>query len=438
MSERSVGVISLGCSKNRVDSEIMLQELMDNGWQITQNPQTADVVIINTCGFILSAQQEAVDTILEMAQYKQTGNCRALLVTGCLSQRFSNQLAQDMPEIDGMLGINQYGAICRAVDETLRGNRPIWVEEEHPLPITGTRILTTPPYMAYVRIADGCDNFCSYCAIPKIRGRYRSRTMEDILQELTQLSARGVQEAVLIAQDTTRYGMDLYGEPHLLELLRQCVQVPGIRWVRVLYCYPELITKPLLDFIMENEKMCKYLDVPIQHIDDTLLKDMNRRSTTQDIYNLVAATRAYNHPLALRTSLIVGYPGESEQAFDDLCSFIGGGVFLHAGVFAYSKEDGTAAAKKKGQIPQSIKRRRANQLMQVQQGATQQLYAQLIGRTEWVLVEGQSGHTSYGRLQYQAPEVDGKIYLNQLLPAGQFVQAKITGCIGYDVTGEVV
>ncbi len=382
MKEIQIGVISLGCSKNRVDTELMLGALQHRNVRFVADPAQADVIIINTCGFIEPAKQESIDTILEMAQYKKTGGLKALIVAGCLSERYREELMRELPEVDAFLGVNAYDAIAEAVDHALAGEA---FSEFSAPKAEGNyldRVLTTPSYYAYVKIAEGCNNRCSYCAIPYIRGNLQSRTMEDIEAEVRMLLKAGVREIILVAQDTTRYGMDLYGKPMLCELLERLAVLPGIVWLRVLYCYPENITDELLDVMQKHETIVKYLDIPIQHLDDTVLKRMHRRNRQDATYALVRKIRQKNPNFIIRTTLIAGFPGETEEQFAVLRQGVEDLAFDRMGVFAYSQEEGTPAAEFPDQVPEEEKEARRDTLMEIQQAISLAANERRVGKAQ--------------------------------------------------------
>lgn len=439
MKEIQIGVISLGCSKNRVDTELMLGALQHRNVRFVADPAKADVIIINTCGFIESAKQESIDTILEMAQHKKTGSLKALIVAGCLSERYREELMQELPEVDAFLGVNAYDAIAEAVDHALAGEA---FSEFSAPKAEGNyldRVLTTPSYYAYVKIAEGCNNRCSYCAIPYIRGNLQSRTMEDIEAEVRMLLKAGVREIILVAQDTTRYGMDLYGKPMLCELLERLAVLPGIVWLRVLYCYPENITDELLDVMQKHETIVKYLDIPIQHLDDTVLKRMNRRNRRETTYALVRKIRQKNPNFIIRTTLIAGFPGETEEQFAVLRQGVEDLAFDRMGVFAYSQEEGTPAAEFPDQVPEEEKEARRDTLMEIQQAISLAANERRVGKIYRVLIEGageQEG-TYWGRSYAEAPDIDGQILIHSQRPLaeGEFVSVKIESADAYDLYG---
>lgn len=439
MKEIQIGVISLGCSKNRVDTELMLGALQHRNVSFVADPAQADVIIINTCGFIESAKQESIDTILEMAQYKKTGSLKALIVAGCLSERYREELIQELPEVDAFLGVNAYDAIAEAVDHALAGEA---FSEFSAPKAEGNyldRVLTTPSYYAYVKIAEGCNNRCSYCAIPYIRGNLQSRTMEDIEAEVRMLLKAGVREIILVAQDTTRYGMDLYGKPMLCELLERLAVLPGIVWLRVLYCYPENITDELLDVMQKHETIVKYLDIPIQHLDDTVLKRMHRRNRQDATYALVRKIRQKNPNFIIRTTLIAGFPGETEEQFAVLRQGVEDLAFDRMGVFAYSQEEGTPAAEFPDQVPEEEKEARRDTLMEIQQAISLAANERRVGKIYRVLVEGagEEDGTYWGRSYAEAPDIDGQILIHSQRPLaeGEFVPVKIESADAYDLYG---
>lgn len=439
MKEIQIGVISLGCSKNRVDTELMLGALQHRNVSFVADPAQADVIIINTCGFIESAKQESIDTILEMAQYKKTGYLKALIVAGCLSERYREELMQELPEVDAFLGVNAYDAIAEAVDHALAGEA---FSEFSAPKAEGNyldRVLTTPSYYAYVKIAEGCNNRCSYCAIPYIRGNLQSRTMEDIEAEVRMLLKAGVREIILVAQDTTRYGMDLYGKPMLCELLERLAVLPGIVWLRVLYCYPENITDELLDVMQKHETIVKYLDIPIQHLDDTVLKRMHRRNRQDATYSLVRKIRQKNPNFIIRTTLIAGFPGETEEQFAVLRQGVEDLAFDRMGVFAYSQEEGTPAAEFPDQVPEEEKEARRDTLMEIQQAISLAANERRVGKIYRVLVEGagEEDGTYWGRSYAEVPDIDGQILIHSQRPLaeGEFVPVKIESADAYDLYG---
>ena len=432
----TVGVVSLGCTKNRVDTEQMLGILRQSGYQIIPDAKSAEILIVNTCGFIESAKTESVDTILEMAQYKQTGACRLLVVTGCLAQRYSDDLLADIPEIDLILGVNQYGRLVSAIEGALNGNRGAYCAPSDSF-LESDRVLTTPTYFAYIRIGDGCDNRCAYCAIPLIRGRYRSRPEESILSEIKVLAAQGVREHVLVAQDTTRYGTDWANASQLPDLMQKAAQIEGVDWLRVLYCYPDQADIRLLDTMAGTSNICKYLDLPIQHIDGDILTRMRRRGSPDKIRTLLTAAR--ERGFALRTSIIVGFPGETEEEFQRLMDFVGEQQFDRLGAFAFSPEEGTPAADMADQVPPEIREERLDKLMKLQASISQSRNKLRVGTTTKVLVTSERSNGQYtGRSEWESPEIDGEILFHSPTPlaTGAFCDVRITKAKTYDLMGE--
>ncbi|WP_243156192.1 30S ribosomal protein S12 methylthiotransferase RimO [Clostridium sp. C2-6-12] len=436
-----VGLVSLGCDKNRVDSEIILGK-MSNEYEITNNPKNADIIIVNTCGFIESAKQESIDTILEMADYKVNYNCKLLIATGCLTQRYGEELGKLIPEIDIMLGVNDYNKINEIITEFIEGNKLalelLNFSDENIN--EGKRILTTQKESAYIRIAEGCNNFCTYCIIPKIRGKFRSRKMENIINEAKDLSESGVKEIILIAQDTTLYGSDIYGEKSLHLLIKELAKVEGIKWIRILYCYPEEIYDELIEEMAVNEKVVKYLDLPIQHISDNILKLMGRKTSKQDIINKINKIREKVSDVILRTTFIVGFPKETEEDFKEIIDFLKEYKLEKVGVFTYSQEENTPAAKMDGQIEEDVKNRRAEELMLVQKEVSEETNKLKIGKLYDILVEGYNGEYYYGRSYEMAPEIDANVLFKspKSIKAGEFVKIKIVDNMDYDLVGVVV
>ncbi len=433
----TVGLISLGCSKNRIDSEQMLGVLRANGYKIVSDPAKAEVIIVNTCGFIQSAKEEAISTLFEMAEYKKSGKCRLLVATGCFAQRYPEAIREEMPEVDAIMGVNEYQKLCQAIEEAGAGARPVYTGDDGTFFEYG-RVLTTPRYSAYVRIGEGCDNWCSYCAIPLIRGRYRSRPKEDILSEVRTLAEKGVREFTLIAQDTTRYGSDGGKESRLPELIEEIAGIEGVSWLRTLYCYPERVDERLLDVIARHDNVCKYLDLPMQHISQHILKDMNRRDTSEHIRKVCRMFR--ERGMMLRTTLMVGFPGETDEDFDELMDFVRETKFGRMGAFMFSPEEGTRAEKMPGQIPEEIKQARYDALMTLQHGISLKCNKARVGSTCRVLVERKRGDRYVGRSEFEAPETDGNIYFHSDTPCetGTFVNVRITGARAYDLMGERV
>lgn len=433
------GIISLGCDKNRIDTETVIGKL-HNKYELVNNPKEADIILVNTCGFIESSKQESINTILEMAEYKTKYNCKVLVVTGCLSQRYKEELLELMPEIDIMLGVNNYDKLMEGIDSFLEDkNKQLYVEYSDDSMNEGSRVLTTPSATAYLRISEGCNNFCTYCIIPKIRGKYRSRKIEAIVEEAKALASQGVKELIIVAQDTTMYGIDLYGQKSLPKLLAQLSHIDNIKWIRLLYTYPEEITDELIEEIANNDKVCKYLDMPIQHISNTVLKRMNRRGTKELVIDNINKLRNNMPDIALRTSIIVGFPGETEEEFAELADFVKEIKFDKLGVFRYSQEEGTPAANLKEQIPEEVKLEREKVLMSLQQKISKNINESKINKVYEVLVEGEENGTYFGRNFEMAPEIDGIIYFtcDTIINKGDIVQVKVTEALEYDLIGVV-
>ncbi|AQM60664.1 MULTISPECIES: 30S ribosomal protein S12 methylthiotransferase RimO [Clostridium] len=440
MTKYKVGMVSLGCDKNRVDSEIMLG-VMNKAYEITNNPKEADIIIVNTCGFIEKAKQESIDTILEMANYKTKHQCKLLIATGCLTQRYGKELKELMPEIDIMLGVNDYNKIDKLIKDfiTKENMEDKFTEVNYSDENIneGERVLTTESSTAYIRIAEGCNNFCTYCIIPKIRGKFRSREMDSIIKEAKGLASKGVKELILIAQDTTLYGSDIYGKKSLHILLKELSKIDGIKWIRVLYCYPEEIYDELIDEIAVNDKVVKYLDLPIQHISNNILKLMGRKTTKEDIINKIDKLRDRVPGIALRTSLIVGFPNETEEDFKELKDFLLEYKLDKVGVFKYSREEGTPAAKMDGQVDEEIKDIRENELMLTQREISNEINSLKVGKIYDILVEGYNGEYYYGRNYEMAPEIDGSVLFTRhcAINKGDFTQVRIEKNTEYDLIG---
>jgi ribosomal protein S12 methylthiotransferase len=439
LTKYKIGIISLGCDKNRIDTEIMLGSLKSN-YEITNDSKSADIIIVNTCGFIETSKQESIDTILEMAEFKKKYKCKLLIATGCLIQRYGKELLELMPEIDILLGVNDYSKLHNAIENFMENHEKNFLCTESTSYVNeGKRILTTGASSAYIRIGEGCSNFCTYCIIPKIRGVYRSRKMEDIIDEATSLAEAGVKEIILVAQDTTRYGIDLYKEKKLPELLRKLSEINGIKWIRILYCYAEEITDDLILEISNNDKVCKYLDMPIQHISDNILKLMGRRGTKEKIITTINKLRLAVKDMVLRTTLIVGFPGESDEDFNELKEFIKEVKFDKLGVFKYSPEEGTPASTMENQIAESTKEIREKEIMLLQQKVSKEINRLKIGRTFEVLIESENNGEYLGRSREMAPDIDGDIIIRSLLKLsiGDVVKVKIVDALEYDLIGDV-
>lgn len=437
MKKYKVGLVSLGCDKNRIDSEILLNSVSEK-FEITNKAKESDIIIINTCGFIEKAKQESINTILEMANYKNTGKCKLLIATGCLTQRYGDELKELIPEIDIMLGVNDYNKLAEYIDNFInKKEKAISVNYSDSNINEGDRILTTNGYTAYLRIAEGCNNFCTYCVIPKIRGKFRSRTKESIIEEAKKLAKQGVKELILVAQDTTLYGTDLYGKKVLHELINELSKIEEIKWIRLLYCYPEEIYSELIDEVKNNQKVAKYFDLPIQHINSRILKLMGRKTNREQIENTIKLIREKISNVVLRTSLIVGFPSETKEEFEELKDFLSEYKLDKVGVFAYSQEEGTPAARIDNQIDENIKLEREKELMISQKNISKEINELKIGNKYDILVEGYNGERYYGRSMEMVPEVDGYILFNseEEIHKGQFVKVEITKSTDYDLIG---
>ncbi len=437
-----IGFISLGCPKNQVDSELMLKKLSDAGFEIIDTAFGADVVIINTCGFIEEAKKEAIDNILEMAQLKEDGDVGKIIVIGCMAQRYKDEILREMPEVDAVAGIGINGDIVQFVEDVLYGGKESEFPPKTALPLEGERILTTPDHWAYLKISDGCSNCCTYCAIPSIRGPFRSRTIESITAEAKVLAARGVKELIVIAQDTTRYGLDLYGELKLPALLRELVKIDGIEWIRLLYCYPDRLTDELLEVMRDNDKILDYIDLPLQHADGGILKAMNRTGDKESLTALIKKIRSYMPDCIIRTTFITGFPGEDEEAFTALSEFVEENRFDRLGCFAYSAEEGTKAAEMEDQVDRETAQHRGEIIMEQQYDIFTDKQRDLIGTVQRCVVEDYDRYTdSYtGRTWMDAPEIDSSICFvsRKDLDIGDFVDVEITDTNEYDLIGEVI
>ena len=438
----NISFISLGCAKNQVNCEQMMASVQAAGHTIQAQPEGADVVVVNTCGFLQSACEEAIDNILEMAELKRAGQVQKILVTGCMTQRYKQDVLNELPEVDGILGTGSYGDICAAIDEVMAGSglRPCHLGNIHTAPQDGGRILSTPPWYAYLRIAEGCDNHCAYCVIPSLRGKYRSRPMEGLLEEARELADAGVKELLVIAQDITRYGTDLNGEHQLASLLRELCRL-DFHWVRLHYLYPDEITEELIDTIAEEPKIVKYLDIPIQHCNDNILKAMRRRNTKAEIRALFAKLRAAMPDVVIRTSLICGLPGEGEEEFEELCAFLREEKIQRAGVFQFSPEEGTLAAAMEDQVDGEVAARRVELVVDLQSRIMDSYNEERLGTVMEVLCEGFDSQAGcyVGRTYADSVDIDGHVYFTAagLVPAGEFVKVRITGVSDGDLTGEI-
>lgn len=436
-----ISMVSLGCPKNQVDAEMMLRSLKDAGFEIGAEEAEADAIIINTCGFIEEAKKEAIENILEAAQYKKTGRCRALIVTGCLAERYRDDVTAEIPEVDVCVGIGCNGNIAEITESAIKGGRENYYGQKDALDLNRGRILGGYPFSTYLKIADGCDNCCTYCAIPMIRGRLRSRRLEDCVAEAERLAAEGVKELTVVAQDTTAYGEDLYGKPMLTELLKELCKIDELHWIRTLYTYPDRITDELLDTVAEEPKLVKYFDIPIQHVNGEILKRMNRRGNYESISRLLDKIRERIPDVTLRTTLITGFPGETEEQFEELARFVKEKRFDRLGCFAYSAEEDTAAAQFAGQIDEQTKQDRTDNIMELQMTVAEQKNAEKAGTVTEVLIEGWDDYIKcyFGRTPADAPEVDGKIFFmsHRPLKIGDFVRVRVNDCIDYDLLGEL-
>ncbi|MGQ9648232.1 MAG: 30S ribosomal protein S12 methylthiotransferase RimO [Thermodesulfobacteriota bacterium] len=438
--KESVALISLGCPKNLVDSEVILGLLSEAGYSLTCRPSEAQIIIVNTCSFIQDATREAIETILQLSRYKKRGRCRLLVVSGCLPQRYGRTLEKEFPEVDLFVGTGDFPNLPQILSTEQKAkcflSKPTFLYNEKT-----PRILSTPSFSAYLKIAEGCSNRCTFCTVPKIRGPYRSRTMQSVVREAEHLVDRGVREIILIAQDTTAYGKDLGNGTNLEKLLKGLIRVDGVRWIRMLYSYPKLdyFTEGLLKLMAREEKICPYLDLPIQHIDDEILRRMGRRSRSNEIYSLLDKIRAAIPEVSIRTSLIVGFPGETERRFRALLDFVKEAQFDHLGAFKYSPEEGTPASRLAGSVPESVKEERFGLLMDLQKKISLQKHRALVGRRMEVLVEGQDRRRRLlrGRLKTQTPEIDGSVFLRGEAKPGDWVEARITKALPYDLIGQI-
>lgn len=434
--------VSLGCDKNLVDTEVMLGLLGKNGFSFTDDEGKADVIVVNTCCFINDAKEESINTILEMAEYKKSGSCKALIVAGCLAERYREEIQKEIEEVDAVLGTSTYNEIVNVVNEVLKGKQISVFHNVDELPqVESKRLITTGGHFAHLKIAEGCNKHCTYCIIPKVRGNYRSVPMEKLIREATDLAEQGVRELILVAQETTLYGVDLYGEKKLPELLKELCKISGIYWIRILYCYPEEITDELIKTIKEEDKICKYLDLPIQHASDEILKKMGRRTNKEQLISIIHKLRKEMPDIALRTTLITGFPGETKEQHEELMDFIDEMEFDRLGVFTYSLEEDTPASLMEDQISEEIKEERFGELMELQQEIAFDIADDMIGKVLIAMVEGKmTEENAYvGRTYKDAPNIDGYIFIqtNKELMSGDFVKVKITGAKDYDLIGEI-
>ncbi|MBS6196553.1 MAG: 30S ribosomal protein S12 methylthiotransferase RimO [Clostridiales bacterium] len=434
--------VSLGCDKNLVDSEEMLGALAFKGYQVTDREEEAEVIVINTCCFIHDAKEESIQSILEMAEYKKQGSCKALIVTGCLAERYREEITKEIPEVDAVLGTNSHGNLLEAVEQALEGNTSHVFEPLEGVPqLPGKRMLTTGGHYEYLKIAEGCEKHCTYCIIPKIRGRYRSVPMERLLKQAEELAEQGVKELILVAQETTIYGKDLYGKKSLHLLLKELCRIPGIQWIRILYCYPEEIYPELIETIRDEKKICHYLDLPIQHASDSILRRMGRKTSKQQLKDIVEKLREEIPDIVLRTTLITGFPGETEEDHAELLEFVDEMEFERLGVFTYSPEEDTPAASMENQIPEEVKADRQAELMELQQEISAAYGESRIGQRVLAMVEGKvADENAYvGRTYGDAPGIDGYIFIHtgELMMSGDFAKVKVTGALEYDLIGEI-
>ena len=435
--------VSLGCDKNLVDTEVMLGILAQKGHQMVDSEEMADVIVVNTCCFIHDAKEESIQTILEMAEYKKEGTLKALSVTGCLAQRYKQEILDEIEEVDAVLGTTSYDKIVEAIEEALKGHKSLEMEDIDALPLVETkRLVTTGGHFAYLKIAEGCDKHCTYCIIPKIRGNFRSVPMERLLKEAEELVEQGVKELILVAQETTLYGKDLYGKKTLHVLLKELCKISGLRWIRILYCYPEEIYDELIQVIKDEDKICKYLDLPIQHASDGVLKRMGRRTSKAQLVEIIGKLRKEIPDIALRTTLITGFPGETQEQHEELMEFIDEMEFDRLGVFTYSPEEDTPAATMPEQIEETVKEDRQADLMELQQEIAFDLAEDMIGREVMVMIEGKvADENAYvGRTYKDAPNVDGLIFVEseEELMSGDFAKVRVTGALEYDLIGEII
>ncbi|MBR6427846.1 MAG: 30S ribosomal protein S12 methylthiotransferase RimO [Clostridia bacterium] len=448
MKKPVIGFVSLGCPKNQIDTEVMLNELVSAGYEITPEDTEADIVIVNTCAFIESAKKESIDNILDVAWLKENRNLKGIVCTGCLAQRYGSEIFKEMPEVDAVVGTGSIHNIVQAVESVWSGKKYHSCLRNEDMELGGDRVLTTPDYTAYIKVAEGCDNRCAYCAIPVIRGAFRSRKIEDIVSEAADLERLGVKELVVVAQDTSRYGLDIYGEYSLARLIRAITDNTGIPWIRLMYCYPDKITDELIGEMRDNPRVLKYIDLPIQHISDHMLKAMNRHGDGKCVRETVKKLRSEIPGITIRTTLLTGFPGETEEDFDELCEYIRDAKFERLGVFTYSREEDTPAFDMPDQIDEQTKQDRYDALMSIQLDIHEALNREKIGRKIRVLCEGYDtvAGTFFGRSEADAPEIDGKVYFTggrfegnaAVWPnEGDFVKIRITDAVDYDLFGEI-
>ncbi|MBO5495694.1 MAG: 30S ribosomal protein S12 methylthiotransferase RimO [Eubacterium sp.] len=440
MKKYKIGMISLGCPKNQVDGEIMLDKLNKSGFDIVTSIEESDIMIVNTCGFIEDAKKEAIETILEVCEYKTAGLISAVIVTGCLAERYQEEIIKEIPEVDSVIGIGADRDIVKVCQKALIGLQTTYFPKKELLTLDGGRMLSTPSHWAYLKISDGCDNRCSYCAIPGIRGGYIERPVESIVDEAKELAANGIKELIIIAQDTTKYGYKLYGEYRLAELLKQLCKIEGVEWTRLYYCYPDRVTDELIEVIANEDKICPYIDIPLQHCNEGVLRAMNRHGSYQELKALLEKMRKRIPDLAIRTTFMVGFPGESDEAFEELCKFVKEIKFDKMGCFTYSPEEDTPAYDFDNQIEEDIKSKRAEIIMDIQYGVTEELNKQKIGKTYKAVIDEFDGEKYISRAYFDSPEIDSGIIINsdKELQIGEFVNIRITSFDGYDLIGEIV
>lgn len=442
----NIAFVSLGCDKNRVDSEVMLGILRERGYTIVSDETEADIIVVNTCCFIKDALEESIETIIEMAEYKKSGKCKGLIVSGCLAQRFEKEMFHEMPEVDAVIGTTAYESVADVADRILNGEKSIKVMENIDSQMkeenASKRVLSTAGHYAYLKISEGCDNHCTYCVIPKMRGKHRSRTMESLVEETRMLAENGVKELLVVAQDTSIYGRDLYGKPMLHELLKRLCRIEGIEWIRLLYCYAETLTDETIQTMAEEDKICKYIDIPIQHGSDTVLKRMGRKTSSKLISDKIAALRTAMPDICIRTTIITGFPGETEEEFAEVCGFVENMRFDKLGVFTYSPEEGTPAAEMDNQIDEEIKEERKNYIMEIQKRISAEKCEEMIGKTIKVITDGKIPEEGVycGRSYKDAPDIDGLVFFkaDYEIMSGDFADVKINEASDYDLIGEAV
>ena len=442
----NIAFVSLGCDKNRVDSEVMLGILRERGYTIVSDETEADIIVVNTCCFIKDALEESIETIIEMAEYKKNGKCKGLIVSGCLAQRFEKEMFHEMPEVDAVIGTTAYESVADVADRILNGEKSIKVMENIDSQMkeenASKRVLSTAGHYAYLKISEGCDNHCTYCVIPKMRGKHRSRTMESLVEETKMLAENGVKELLVVAQDTSIYGRDLYGKPMLHELLKRLCRIEGIEWIRLLYCYAETLTDETIQTMAEEDKICKYIDIPIQHGSDTVLKRMGRKTSSKLISDKIAALRTAMPDICIRTTIITGFPGETEEEFAEVCDFVEKMRFDKLGVFTYSPEEGTPAAEMGNQIDEEVKEERKNYIMEIQKRISAEKCEEMIGKTIKVITDGKIPEEGVycGRSYKDAPDIDGLVFFkaDYEIMSGDFADVKINEASDYDLIGEAV